>query len=53
MEKYGSYSIRKSGRGLVITIPQVWADSQKLKEKDRLIVRSKSGVLFMSKEEPK
>ena len=51
MQNHGTYSIRKSGRGLVITIPQEWADENNLKAKDRLAVHSEDGILFMAKEE--
>jgi len=53
MQNHGTYSIRKSGRGLVITIPQEWADENNLKAKDRLAVHSEDGILFMSKDETK
>lgn len=50
MQEHGIYSIRKSGRGLVITIPQEWADDNGIKAKDRLIIRSNDGKLILSKE---
>lgn len=37
-EKLGAYAVRRAGRGLVMTVPQDWADRLGVKPKDRLEV---------------
>ena len=51
-EPLGAYAVRKAGRGLVMTVPQSWADRLGIKSKDRLEVVADGDVLVVRKVEP-
>ncbi len=46
-----SYTVRHSGRGLVVTIPQAWADEHGVKAGDRLGFAAEGEFAFFYKEE--
>lgn len=49
MQNLGVYSIRKSGRGLVVTIPQKWADMIAAGAGDIVEIQEIDGLLVMAK----
>lgn len=49
----GTYTIRQAGRGLVMTLPQKWADEHGLKAGDKIQVSSAGDFLRLDMVENK